>query len=204
MPKSADTKRNQILEIAKRRFAHYGLAKTTMAEIAKDLAFSKALLYYYFPDKNSLYMAVIEDVMEEVDDEINALIKPVIDVKKAIFIILEKRIEFARRYFYIIEYTLLFRKEVPSEVDLLLMQSLERQKILLKSILDRGVEFGLLKNIDTDETANIFHNACMGMRLIVMKDLKSYFIPKPEEFEAILDLQKKLTIIFIDGLKPDN
>ncbi len=204
MPKSVDTKRNQILEIAKRRFAHYGLAKTTMAEIAKDLAFSKALLYYYFPDKNSLYMAVIEDVMEEVDEEINALIKSITDVKKAIFIILEKRIEFARRYFYIIEYTLLFRKEVPSEVDLLLMQSIERQKILLKSILDRGVEHGHLKNIDTDETANIFLNACMGMRLIVMKDLKSYFIPKIEEFEAILDLQKKLATIFIDGLKIDH
>lgn len=201
MPKSADTKRNQILEVAKRRFAHYGLAKTTMAEIAKDLSFSKALLYYYFPDKNSLYMAVIEDVIDEVDEEVKALISPNTPVLEAIYIILEKRIEFAKRYFYIIEYTLLFRKEVPSDIDQLLLKSLDRQKLLLKSILEQGIEQGSLIAMDTDENATILLNACMGMRLIVMKDLKTYFMPKIEEFEAILALQKKLACIFIDGLK---
>ncbi|HBI89157.1 MAG TPA: TetR/AcrR family transcriptional regulator, partial [Sphingobacterium sp.] len=54
---NADVKRIKILEAATRRFAHFGMAKTTMSEIAKDLNFSKALLYYYFPDKNSLYSA---------------------------------------------------------------------------------------------------------------------------------------------------
>lgn len=60
MPKNADEKRVKILDVAKKRFAHYGLAKTTMAEIAKDLAFSKALLYYYFPDKNSLLRLLLK------------------------------------------------------------------------------------------------------------------------------------------------
>lgn len=201
MPKTADAKRNQILEVAKKRFAHYGLAKTTMAEIAKDLAFSKALLYYYFPDKNSLYMAVIEDVMEEVNEEVKSSIKPKTSVDDAINIVLEKRIEFARKYFYIIEYTLLFRKEVPTEIDTLLLKSIEKQKSLVKFIFDRGIEQGYLKNMNTDENATILLNACLGMRMIVMKDLKTYFIPKIEEFEAILDLQKKLAKIFIDGLK---
>jgi TetR/AcrR family transcriptional repressor of mexJK operon len=45
---NADVKRIKILEAATRRFAHFGMAKTTMSEIAKDLNFSKALLYYYF------------------------------------------------------------------------------------------------------------------------------------------------------------
>ena len=56
MPKNPDEKRSRILEVAKRRFSHYGLAKTTMAEIAKDLAFSKALLYYYFPCYKEVYL----------------------------------------------------------------------------------------------------------------------------------------------------
>ena len=51
MAKNADVKRQKILEAARRRFAHYGMAKTTMAEIAQDLSFSKALLYYYFQIK---------------------------------------------------------------------------------------------------------------------------------------------------------
>lgn len=51
-----DKKRILIIEAALKRFAHYGLSKTTMTEIAKDISFSKALLYYYFPDKLSLYV----------------------------------------------------------------------------------------------------------------------------------------------------
>ena len=62
---NADVKRIKILEAATRRFAHFGMAKTTMSEIAKDLNFSKALLYYYFPDKNSLYSAVFEYVIDK-------------------------------------------------------------------------------------------------------------------------------------------
>ena len=55
-----EDKRNNILEIAQKRFGMYGLAKTTMQEIANDLGMSKGSLYYYFPDKERLYAAVLE------------------------------------------------------------------------------------------------------------------------------------------------
>ena len=57
---SQDKKRQLIIDSAIKRFAHFGLSKTTMTEIASDLSMSKALLYYYFPDKISLYSAVLE------------------------------------------------------------------------------------------------------------------------------------------------
>jgi TetR/AcrR family transcriptional regulator len=49
-----DKKKDQIIEAALNRFMHFGIPKTTMNEIADDLSISKALLYYYFPDKSSL------------------------------------------------------------------------------------------------------------------------------------------------------
>jgi AcrR family transcriptional regulator len=54
-----DIKREKILEASYQRFLHYGYSKTTMNEIAGDLSLSKALLYYYFPDKSHLYIAVM-------------------------------------------------------------------------------------------------------------------------------------------------
>ena len=36
-----------------------------MREIADDLKLSKASLYYYFPDKESLYSAVVEKEQDE-------------------------------------------------------------------------------------------------------------------------------------------
>lgn len=199
MPKNADEKRVKILDVAKKRFAHYRLAKTTMAEIAKDLAFSKALLYYYFPDKNSLFTAVIEDIIDEIDDEINNNITAQTSVEEGIYIILEKRIEYVKRYFYIIEYGL--NKDISADLDQLLLTSFNKQKETIKFLLNRGVQNRELIEMDIEENANIFLNACRGMRLIVMKKLAANFLPTKEDFDAMLDLQKKLTVIFLRGLK---
>lgn len=201
MPNTVDSKRYQILEVAKKRFSHYGLAKTTMAEIARDLAFSKALLYYYYPDKNSLYTAVVENILKEIDLELNKSVKASKSAYEAVCLILEKRLEFIKKYYFIIEHTFAFRKDGVSDVDKLLLASIDRQKELLTEIFTQGVNRGELKAMNAVENADIFLNASMGMRLIVMKDFKSFFIPKKEEFEAILSLQKKLTAIFIDGLR---
>src|ERR1700733_14021802 len=60
-----DVKKEKILEAAHHRFLHFGYSKTTMNEIAGDLSMSKALLYYYFPDKSQLYVAVMRKVAGE-------------------------------------------------------------------------------------------------------------------------------------------
>lgn len=201
MPKSADEKRLRILETAKRRFAHYGMAKTTMAEIAKDLAFSKALLYYYFPDKNSLYGAVLEHVVEELEEDIKTGLTRTTEVSSAIDLVLEKRMNFIKKYYYILEYTVLMHKDLPNEIERLLVESFDNQKEMVKGVIKRGIERGELMDVDVEDVSKIFLFSCMGMRLLVVKDLKSNFIPEKEEFDAILAMQKKMATIFIRGLK---
>src|SRR5471030_3102406 len=70
-----DVKREKILEASYQRFLHYGYSKTTMNEIAGDLKLSKALLYYYFPDKSQLYIAVMrkltDDYLQLLEENIN-------------------------------------------------------------------------------------------------------------------------------------
>src|ERR1700712_5501525 len=60
-----DIKREKILDAAHNRFLHYGYSKTTMNEIAGDISMSKALLYYYFPDKSELYTAVMRKLAND-------------------------------------------------------------------------------------------------------------------------------------------
>src|SRR5690606_17102002 len=47
-------------------FSHYGFNKTTMSEIAVDLNITKANLYYYYPDKNTLIRDVLAYISEEI------------------------------------------------------------------------------------------------------------------------------------------
>jgi TetR/AcrR family transcriptional regulator len=200
MPKSADEKRIKILESAKRRFAHYGMSKTTMAEIAKDLSFSKALLYYYFPDKNSLYCAVLDYVITEQEEDILQVLKPVKNTEQAIMIILEKRMEYIKKYYNLFEYTFNASKDVPEDLGKVIICSFEQQHEQITSILKNGAKRGELVIDDYEETARLLLFSLMGMRLIVIKDIKHSFFPTKEEFDAILEMQKKMAKIFIKGL----
>lgn len=201
MAVNADEKRSRIIEIAKRRFAHYGMAKTTMAEIAKDLSFSKALLYYYFPDKNSLYSAVLENLIEESLETTKAAVEKTSTVLEGIHTILEVNMDFKKKYFNLMEYTIVMRKELPAELEAILIRSFERQQKIVEQVFRRGIERGELKKVDTTEAARIFLFGTIGMRISLLKDFKNDFIPDKSEFDAILSMQKKLADIFVAGLK---
>jgi len=67
-----DDSRAQIVRSAKRLFQQYGYKKTTVSDIAKAMGKVKSAIYYYFPDKESLLRAVI-------DEEIGKLIRSIKD-----------------------------------------------------------------------------------------------------------------------------
>jgi len=54
--------RAAILQAAVREFAHEGIAGARTDAIARDAKVNKALLYYYFKDKEALYGAVLDQV----------------------------------------------------------------------------------------------------------------------------------------------
>ena len=53
--------RNAILQAAAREFAEYGVAGARTDAIAREAGVNKALLYYYFKDKETLYGAVLDN-----------------------------------------------------------------------------------------------------------------------------------------------
>ena len=54
-----DSVRCQIVEAAKKRFSHFGYAKTTMAEVAGDCSMSPGNLYRFFPGKLDIAECII-------------------------------------------------------------------------------------------------------------------------------------------------
>src|SRR5271168_4948661 len=53
--------RCQIIEAAKKRFSHFGYAKTTMAEVAADCSMSPGNLYRFFPGKLDIAESIATD-----------------------------------------------------------------------------------------------------------------------------------------------
>lgn len=57
--------KQQIIDVADKRFRRYGFGKTTMAEIAKDCNMSAANLYRYFENKETIGVAICQMCLSE-------------------------------------------------------------------------------------------------------------------------------------------
>jgi AcrR family transcriptional regulator len=61
-PRDSVATRSNILDVATRHFAAKGYSGARIDEIAADTATSKRMIYYYFADKEALFIAVLEHV----------------------------------------------------------------------------------------------------------------------------------------------
>jgi AcrR family transcriptional regulator len=61
-----DERRRQLLELCTELFARHSFGELSMARIAREAGISKALLYHYFPSKQDLFLATLQQAAEEV------------------------------------------------------------------------------------------------------------------------------------------
>ena len=72
-----DTVRECIVDAAKKRFSHFGYAKTTMAEVAGDCAMSPGNLYRFFPGKLDIAEAIArEDYVKHLEHMRKLAVQP--------------------------------------------------------------------------------------------------------------------------------
>ena len=60
MDQTQSTKRDKILLTAQRLFSRFGVRKTTVDEIIRLTSIAKGTFYKYFPDKEALFLEVVE------------------------------------------------------------------------------------------------------------------------------------------------
>ncbi len=73
-------RKETILKVAQRLFARFGLAKTTIEDIARQARMGKASIYYYFKSKESIFREVIEkeggELRRKLQDAVSAAASP--------------------------------------------------------------------------------------------------------------------------------
>lgn len=196
---SQDQKRDAIIEAALKRFAHFGVAKTTMTEIATDLSISKASLYYYFPDKLSLYAAVLKSITEEAGQKDNEEVMGEKDPQQAILIFLDRRTDFIIRYYNILEYIKSVSPNLPDELKQLFEFFRSHELGRIAAIIERGRASNLFKVDDAKKTAELYFDCLQGMRTTILA-YNNHFFPDKKQFQAILKREKQFTTIFFNGL----
>src|SRR5215469_11407699 len=108
-----DVKKEKILDAAYARFLHYGYSKTTMNEIAGDLSMSKALLYYYFPDKSRLYLDVMKKVAHDYLENYKTRQNYFCDLKEAFEFQINTQHEFMLKNYNLFDFFRLNEQNLP-------------------------------------------------------------------------------------------
>jgi len=189
-----------IIEASQRRFGRYGIEKTSMREIADDLKLSKASLYYYFPDKESLYKAVVE---KEQDEFIEKISERILSIKEPEQLLLEysiKRLSYFRTLLNLSRLRLeAFTGLKPGFRDTIQMFK-EKEKEIIKRIFEKGIRTGTFFIEDTDQTAALFLDLLKGIRITLVNEKETLFIEQ-EEYDLLLEKTLAFTNVFIKGLK---
>jgi AcrR family transcriptional regulator len=62
--------RDQIVKAAHDYFAHYGYDKTTVADLAREIGFSKAYIYRFFESKQAIGEAICGDCLDQLFEQV--------------------------------------------------------------------------------------------------------------------------------------
>jgi AcrR family transcriptional regulator len=189
-----------IIEAAQKRFGLYGVEKTSMQEIANDIKLSKASIYYYFPDKESLYRAVVEKEQVEFISKISERILRIREPDQLLREYVNARLSYFRTLLNLSR----LRLEAYSDLKPVFRETMkvfkEKEKEIVKNIFEKGIRMGIFSIEDTDHTATLFLDLLKGLRISVVNDKKMLIIDQ-EEYDQLLKNTIDFTDIFINGLK---
>jgi TetR/AcrR family transcriptional repressor of mexJK operon len=195
-----DVKKEKILEAAHHRFLHFGYSKTTMNEIAGDLSMSKALLYYYFPDKSQLYVAVMRKVADDYLKTLAAKINTFANLKEAFIFQIDTQHDFIVTNYNFFDYFRLNEQNLPDMIWEIVEQVHFSEIELLVSAIKTEVERGQIKPVaNPNEIVELLLDALHGVRAKSISHKKTMF-PIKEHLDEIRSKRLLLADIFIKGL----
>lgn len=88
MPRPRGDIEPRVLKAARERFLNEGVDGASLRGIASDAGTSIGMVYYYFPSKDALFLAVVEEVYEVLLRDLEAAIQPDVPVEQRVLRVL--------------------------------------------------------------------------------------------------------------------
>jgi len=195
-----DIKREKILEASYQRFLHYGYSKTTMNEIAGDLSMSKALLYYYFPDKSQLYVAVMNKLANGFINMLSEKVAQATDLLSAFKAQIDTHHNFMVTNYNFFDFFRLNEQNIPAEIWDIISKIHQTEIEQLSDSFNKDIAAGRLQPVDdTSGMVDLILDALHGVRVRSMSHKKTGF-PLKEHLDEINQKRLVLIEIFVKGL----
>jgi AcrR family transcriptional regulator len=196
-------KEGEIINVAQKRFALFGYDKTTMQEIANDLNMSKGSLYYYFPDKENLYISIIRKEQKVFIDLLSQKLKSALSPDDMLIEYVRTRLTLFRDLINLSR----SRMEDFSGVNSLIKETLVglhlQELEIIKEILRKGNENKIYSITDIGEIAGLFLDLLKGLRMSHLRGMSVYYIDE-NNYELLVNKSVLFVDIFLKGLETRN
>jgi AcrR family transcriptional regulator len=196
-------KEEEIILSAQKRFALFGYDKTTMQEIANDLNMSKGSLYYYFPDKENLYIAIIIKEQKVFIDSINLKLKSTSSPNRMLVEYVTTRLSLFRDLINLSRSRMDDFVGVHSQIKETLENLRIQEMEAIKEILRKGNENKIYSISNLDDIVGLFLELLKGLRMAQLKGMSIYYIEE-KEYELLLNKSVLFVEIFLKGIEARN
>ena len=192
-------RKEDIIATAQKWFGLYGFKKTSMIDIANDLRMSKGLLYYYFPDKEHLYMSVVQKEVTEFKSEVSAQLAEISEPIERLQKFIAIRLDHFRKLLNLSRFRLGDMGELKSAMTETWKSLHDYEKSVIVEILISGNESQQFNVNNPQKIAELLFDLLRGIRLGMIKDKQLFYLDQ-QDYELLQDKTQTFLDIFIKGL----
>ncbi len=190
----------EILNVAQELFGKYGFAKTTMTDIANQLEMSKASLYYYYVDKESVYLAVIAKEQEQFIKMLHDFILNTQNPEEILYEYVQIRIKYFTAMLNLNRARFDDFKGIKSALGASWMQFRDKEKVEVTLIFEKGIKQGIFEIENIEKTALLFLDAFKGLVFYYLRHKDFNFINE-SDYQILEEQLNLYTSIFVKGIK---
>lgn len=173
-----------------------------MNEIAEDISVSKANLYYYFPDKSALVVAVINYLIEEGMSAYQRIIEESDSIMDTLIGFLKIKKDFFEKH-YLLHVTMGYPDSSLNldELNSLGRYAESRELTAISQAFKKAIQTAQLVTFDIEKTSQIYFTILKGISMVCIAKVTNRDIPEISIFSEIFEKQKIASAIFTNGLR---
>lgn len=179
-----DEKRAQLLDAARRVVQRFGYKKTTLEDIAEEAGVSRATLYYYFPNREEVFRALIAHEIEELQRVVAKAVDLAAPPDQRLLGLVRARQRHLKRIKALYSVTTDIGRDLLPMAEEFIQQVTQTELAVISSWLQEGVDSGRFRPVDADVLATAIVAGLRGLEEAYMFENRTAMI---ESAEALFD-----------------
>lgn len=198
-----DIKKEQILDAAMHCMARYGIHKSTMDDVASVLGMKKASLYYYYKNKEALFIDALEREAIRLQQRVIELFKPRHSAEDKLKIAVKTMTMFFKEKVELLEFNVQAMVEGHSLFHNVHVRIRKKNLDFLAALIKEGIDKKEFRNLNPQKMADALRSILDIKRLVMLNSLSSLKASESDftkmEKEALFMLD-----LLLNGMKVRN